>query len=407
VSSFVMRIPAVRRAAVPLVPLVAAALLACAGDGHGVVDPLSGDPSLFRWSLPPGISVPAVPADNPMSGAKVELGRRLFYDVRLSGNGAFACSSCHRQELAFSDAKNVPVGSTGEAHTRNSIGLANVAYQRTFGWAAPDTRAIEAQALIPMFGVVPVELGLAGREQDLIARLRTEPVYQQLFPRAFGAAPDPFTVPNVTKALGAFQRTLLSFDAPIDRFRRGNSRALSDAARRGEQVFISRRCATCHTGTLFTVAATDPWPPAGPPPPAPPGPEFVNTGLYNIGGTGAYPARNGGLFETTRLAPDMGKMKVPSLRNVAVTFPYMHDGSVGTLEDVVDHYARGGRLITIGPNAGDGKLNPNKDPRITGFPITPQEKADLVAFLRSLTDSSFITDRRFSNPWRQPSEAGR
>ena len=381
--------------------LIALALAGCAGDGHGAVDPLSGDPALFQWpALPPGISTPPVPADNPMSGAKVELGRRLFYDVRLSGNGGFACSSCHRQELAFSDAKNVPVGSTGEAHTRNSPGLANVGYQRTLGWAGPDTRALEAQALIPMFGVVPVELGLAGREQDLLARLRAEPVYQQLFPKAFRGEADPWTVANVTRAIAAFERTFIAFNAPIDRFRRGEAGAIPDAAKRGEQVFLSRRCGACHRGAMFTVAVADPGPSTGPPPPGPPGPDFVNTGLYNIGGTGAYPARNGGLFETTHVPTDMGRMKVPSLRNVAVTFPYMHDGSVGTLEDAVDHYARGGRLITIGPNAGDGKLNPNKDPRITGFPITAQEKADLVAFLRTLTDSAFITDRRFSNPWR-------
>ncbi|MGQ0646884.1 MAG: MbnH family di-heme enzyme [Gemmatimonadaceae bacterium] len=384
---------------VAAVALFALFLNGCAGDGHGAVDPLSGDPTLFTWQLPAGLSPPVIPADNPMSAAKVELGRRLFYDVRLSGNGAFACSSCHRQELAFSDAKNIPVGTTGEAHTRNSIGLANAGYQRTFGWAGPETRSLEAQALIPMFGDVPVELGLKGREQDLLARLRAEPVYQRLFPKSFPAESDPFTVPNVTKALAAFQRTFVSYGAPLDRYRRGDRSAMSAAALRGQQLFGDRGCSECHSGTMFTVAVVDPGGVPGPPPAGRPA-DFANTGLYNVGGTGAYPTRNGGLFETTHLPSDMGKMKVPSLRNVAVTFPYMHDGSVGTLDDVVAHYARGGRLITIGPNAGDGRVNPNRDRRITGFAISAQEKADLVAFLRSLTDSTFITDRRFSNPWR-------
>jgi cytochrome c peroxidase len=315
----------------------------------------------------------------------------LFYDTRLSGNGAFACSSCHRQEFGFADAKNIPLGSTGQAHTRNSMGLTNVAYQGTFGWADPGTISLETQALIPELGDLPVELGLKGREADVLARLRAEPVYQSLFPTSFGTTPDPFTLPNVNRAIAAFERTFISANAPIDRFNRGDSLALSPAARRGLGAFNGLRCTRCHAGPHFSVAFTPVPPPEG---------IFVNTGLYNIGGTGAYPARNGGLFEHTRIASDMGRMKVPTLRNVAVSFPYGHDGSVGTLEDVIDNYARGGRLVAVGPNAGDGRLSPFKDPRISAIPIPPQVRADLVAFLQSLTDSTFLTDRRFSNPWR-------
>jgi cytochrome c peroxidase len=382
-------------------------IAACAGDGHGTVDPLSGDPALFQWNLPEGFPPPPVPADNPMSAAKVELGRRLFYDTRLSGNGAFSCASCHRQEFAFADARNVPVGSTGEAHTRNSMALANVAYFHSLGWADPLTARLEVQALIPMFGDVPVELGLKGREADLIARLRAEPVYQPLFPKSFPEVTDPFTVPNVTKALAAFQRTFLSLNAPYDRYRRGEVTAISASARRGELLFFSRRtgCVQCHSGALFTLAGGGPplAAPAGilpPPPAAAPDEAFFNTGLYNLSGGGSYPLRNRGLFEITGRAEDMGRMKVPSLRNVSLSFPYMHDGSVGTLEDVVDHYARGGRLIGTGPNAGDGSLNPFRSAQIRPFPVSAGEKADLVAFLRALTDSSFVTSRRLANPWR-------
>ena len=378
---------------------------ACAGDGHGTVDPLSGDPALFRWALPEGFLPPDVPADNPMSAAKVELGRRLFYDTRLSGNGAFACASCHRQEFGFADARNIPVGSTGEAHTRNSMSLANVGYFFPLGWADPRTGRLETQALVPMFGEVPVELGLKGREEELIARLRSEPVYQKLFPRSFPGEADAWTVPNVTKALAAFQRTFISLDAPYDRYRRGETGAVSAAARRGELLFFSQRtgCAQCHNGALFTLAGGPSLaPPDGVPPPPPAAPRedaFFNTGLYNVSGTGGYPERNRGLFEITGRQEDMGRMRVPSLRNLGFTFPYMHDGSVGTLEDVVDHYARGGRLITSGPNAGDGSLSAFRSDRIRGFAMTATEKADLVAFLRSLTDSSFVTNRRLSNPW--------
>ena len=371
------------------------ALLACAGEPHAPVDELSGDPARFTWQIPANIAPPPVPADNPMSFAKVELGRRLFYDPRLSGNGAFACSSCHRQELAFTDARNISVGSTGEAHTRNAQPLSNAGYQGTLGWAGPNTHSLEAQALIPMFGDMPIELGLKGQEAALVSRLAAEPIYQALFSKSFPHEASPISVVNVTKAVAAFQRTFISLNAPIDRFRRGGDQnAISASAKRGEQLFGARGCVACHEGLLLTNAAH-----TGPSS-VPLDAGFANTGLYNVGATGSYPTRNGGLFEITRDPRDIGRMKIPSLRNVGVTFPYMHDGSIGTLEDVIDHYARGGRLISIGPNAGDGKLNPHRDPRITGFAATPQDRADLVAFLRALTDSTFLTDRRFTNPWR-------
>jgi cytochrome c peroxidase len=130
-------------------------------------------------------------------------------------------------------------------------------------------------------------------------------------------------------------------------------------------------------------------------------PELFNTGLYNLGDNGAYPSTGTGLFEKTGKAGDMGRFKVPSLRNVALTFPYMHDGSVGTLEDALEHYARGGRVIPLGANAGDGSRSPLKDARIAGFTISAQEKADVVAFLRTLTDSALVQNARFANPWRR------
>src|SRR5688572_16670757 len=134
-----------RRVSPVLSVMLCVVIGACAGDGHGTVDPLSGDPALFQWNLPDGFPAPPVPADNPMSAAKVELGRRLFYDTRLSGNGAFSCASCHRQQNAFADARNLPFGSTGQAHPRNSMSLPNVAYQVVLGWADTGTRRLESQ----------------------------------------------------------------------------------------------------------------------------------------------------------------------------------------------------------------------------------------------------------------------
>jgi len=355
----------------------------------------SGDPAAFRWSLPDGFPLPLVPADNPMSDAKVELGRRLFYDTRLSGNNVFSCSSCHRQANAFADARNQPFGSTGQPHPRNSMSLPNVAYQVVLGWANTQTRRLEAQALIPMLGQIPVELGLAGREEEMLNRLRAVALYQLLFRASFPGDTAPITLGNVTRAIATFERTFVSGDSPYDRFQRGSTGALSDAAQRGEALFRSDRlkCAQCHSGVMFTNAAR--WVGST----TPGDPEFFNTGLYNIDGAGAYPAPNTGLQAITGVASDMGKFKVPSLRNIEVTFPYMHDGTVATLSDVLDHYGAGGRTIASGPNAGAGSANPFKSGMVGGFALSPGEKADVIAFLRSLTDSTFLTNPRLSNPW--------
>ena len=160
VSRPLRRSPSYLLHAISLASLVVAG--ACAGDGHPAIPPLSGNPADFQWSLPPGWAAPAVPADNAMSPAKVELGRRLFYDTRLSGNGGFSCASCHRQDFAFADARNIAVGSTGEPHPRNSIGIANTAWLARFNWRDPLTPTLEEQATVPMFSDRPVELGLRG-----------------------------------------------------------------------------------------------------------------------------------------------------------------------------------------------------------------------------------------------------
>lgn len=351
----------------------------------------------YEWNLPKGFPRPEVPADNPMTAAKVDLGRHLFYDLRLAGNGEQSCATCHQQEKAFTDGLTRSVGSTGEDHPRNSMSLVNIAYATTLTWANPGLTRLEDQALVPMFGRHPVELGL-GDDREWLGVLRREARYLSLFPAAFPGDSDPFTRQNVVKAIAAFERTILSARSPYDRYHFDrDEQALSASAKRGEVLFHSQPmvCFTCHGSLTFTGEIVA----AGAPPRQPPA--FHNTGLYNLPGLLSYPAPNTGLYETTRDPRDVGKFKAPTLRNIAVTAPYMHDGSVASLEDVLAHYAAGGRTLADGPNRGVGHDNPNKSLRIEGFPMTAEDRADVIAFLRSLTDDAVLRDPRLSNPWRR------
>jgi cytochrome c peroxidase len=365
---------------------------AATGSGGGSDTGDSGD-GAWEWTLPDGVAPPPVPADNPMSAAKVELGRRLFYDVRLAQNSSQSCGSCHVQALAFADGRDRPVGSTGELHPRNSQGLVNTAYAARLTWANPVLATIERQIPVPMFGESPVELGITDIDA-MLARLAADPAYAPLVAAAFPDAPE-LTLAHVIDSLACFVRALVSFDSPYDRWLAGDAAALSDAAIRGEALFFSERlrCGECHSGRLLQAgtvdsATTDP-----------PEPRFENTGQYSLDPDGRYPYPNFGLFEFTAEPADMGRFRPPSLRNVALTGPYMHDGSVATLEAVIRNYAAGGRQTAAGPNAGDGRLNPHKSPLVTGFAITDAEVADVVAFLEALTDPAITTDPRFSDPF--------
>jgi cytochrome c peroxidase len=357
------------------------------GDQGGDDDDLLNLPSDF----PP----PVIPEDNPLTAEKVELGRHLFYDKRLSGNETQACASCHQQKLAFTDGRATALGSTGEAHPRASMSLANVLYSATLNWAAPDLVDLESQALLPILGDTPVELGLADMQDVLIARLSAEEKYQDLFPAAFPEDADPFSLDNVARALASFERTLISGNSPFDHYTRDtDDAAISESAKRGSVLFFSETfdCFHCHGGITFSDQVNHANLPSGESP-------FHNTGLYNLDLEGSYPEGNQGLYEVTGNRRDKGRFKAPSLRNIAVTAPYMHDGSIETLEEVLDHYAVGGRTLSDGPYAGRGFDNPNKSIFVHGFAATDEERADLIAFLNSLTDEAFLTNPKFSNPW--------
>lgn len=349
----------------------------------------------YALSLPPGLPGPRIPDGQELTRPRVELGRHLFYDTRLSLNETQACASCHQQSSAFAEPRTTSVGSTGDVLVRNAPSIANVAYASTLTWANHLQTQLNEQALIPLFAESPVELGLSGHEDEMLARLREEDRYQQLFPLAFPESTDPFSLGNVVAALAAFQRSVIALDSPYDRYvYRGEPNAVSGLAREGLALFFTERfdCFHCHGGFLFTDTTVH---------------ErsgfvevaFHNTGLYSLDALGSFPPEDQGLFDVTSDPDDVGRFKAPSLRNVELTPPYFHDGSAATLEEVLAHYARGGRLVEDGPNAGDGALNPHKSEFVHGFPMTEHEQEAMVAFLRTLTDRSLLTDPALANPW--------
>lgn len=348
----------------------------------------------FDWHLPDWAPRPLVPVENPISTEKVELGRHLFYEKRLSVTGTQSCGSCHLQQRAFTEAKSVSVGATGEFHPRNAMSLTNIAYSSVLTWANPLMRELELQMLVPLFGEAPVELGMAGREAQLLAMLRQDPFYRHQFALAFPQTPDPISLRHLAQAVASFERTLISLNSPYDQYRYGGDpQAISASAQRGEALFASERleCFHCHGGLNFSdsvqherLAFTEM--------------AFHNTGLYNIDTRGGYPADNTGIYEITHRDEDMGQFKAPTLRNIALTAPYMHDGSIASLEQVIAHYAQGGRTIHAGPHAGVGRNSPLKSAFVKGFDLTRSEQQDLLNFLHSLSDRSFIENPALQDP---------
>jgi cytochrome c peroxidase len=327
--------------------------------------------------LPAGFPTPLVPSDNSMTPATVTLGRSLFYDTRLSFNETQSCASCHQQRYAFTDGRRFARGSTGADHFRNTMGLANVAYEPTLTWGDPRVRSLEAQVLVPLTNEHPVEMGFARHREELVNRLRRDGGYARMFADAFPDQPEPVTIENVAKAIASFERTIISGRSPYDRLvHDADSAALGPSARRGMQLFFSERlnCSACHGGFTFGGSAVTAEGNVGP------APVFHNTGTYDGKGD------DSGLASISHRRRDVGLFRAPSLRNVALTAPYMHDGSMVSLEQVIDHYAAGGP-----PRRGQKvELRP--------FVITPQEKQDLIEFLQSLTDTQLLTDAQLAEP---------
>lgn len=354
----------------------------------------------WAWSLPSFLPPPRAPADNPMSEARFQLGRKLFYDARLSGNGKESCASCHLQELAFTDGRKVAVGSTGETTPRNSPSIANAAWRATLTWANPTMVTLERQMEGPLFGEAPIEMGVNDDNRaEILRRFKSDENYRREFAEIFPGEAEPITFGNIIKAIAAFERGVFSASSKYDRYLEGKV-ILSPEETRGKDLFFGEKaeCHHCHGSVNFD----DQFYHAGTREIETP---FHNTGVYNLDGKGAYPTPNRGLFESTNAPEDMGKFRAPSLRNIAVTAPYMHDGSVATLEDVIDIYAAGGRNVATGPLAGDGRVNPHKSELIVPIELSLQEKSDLIAFLKTLTDDEFLHSPRFSNPWAEKRKA--
>ena len=350
-------------------------------------------PSGYVWQLPMGFPVPRVPADNPMTREKVELGRQLFHDPRLSGDGTVACASCHRPDLAYTDGRSRAVGIQGNIHPRSAMSLANVAYNETLGWDNPTLTSLEDQALVPLFNTHPPEMGVTGRENEILERFRDDQSYHELFHRAFPEDKDPVSMRNLIRALASFERTLISGDSLYDRWAYGGKvDALNPDERAGARLFFSRRlsCFRCHAG--FNLSGPVVYEGSGAPEV-----RFHNTGLYNEDGRGSYPEPNTGVYRITGRSEDMGKFRAPTLRNIALTAPYMHDGSIPTLDAVIDHYAAGGRARSLGSGARNRERPSRTDPLITGFQLTIEERRQLIKFLQALTDEAFVRRARERN----------
>lgn len=311
---------------------------------------------VFEPEIPALPSVPlglddtflVVPADNPMTPEKVALGWQLFYDPRLSGDESISCATCHIAEFGFGDPDPISLGVNNARGRRNSNPVLNAAFSASQYW---DGRAasLEEQALGPLRD--PVEMAATLRTVEL--RLTRIPGYQAQFAAIFGT--EEVTADQVGKAIAAFERVLLAGNSPWDRWvSKQDETAVSESARRGHELFMGRAgCSQCHVGSVFTDSPY---------------------GLYhNIGVGMDSDAPDYGRFEVTGEDVDRGAFKTPSLRNVAQTAPYMHDGSIATLDEVVAFYARG------------GVPNPWLDPKMAPVDLSEQEKADLIEFMRSLT----------------------
>ncbi len=369
-------------------------LLGCHG-GPQPADTGTGPVVVFPAHLPD----PIIPADNPLTAEKIALGRYLFHDVRLSVNRLRSCGICHEAERSFTDGFVQAVGTTDEKHTRNTLSLINVAWREKLTWRDPSVTHLEAQLLVPLMGTEPVEMGM--NEALLVRRLAYTDLYPPLFAAAFPDEADPITLDNVSLALASFQRTIFGADTPYDRHLLGDPDAMSAAAQRGMALFFSDtlQCTRCHGGIFFdqpTDADGNPTDTHG----------YFNTGLYNVDGKGGYPEAEQGLYALTGEPEDMGRFRTPSLRGVAQSGPWTHDGTVLFLSDLIDAYARGGREILSGPTPGDGAENPYKSELRTGFPLSGTDRDDLLAFLEALTDEALLVRADLLTPFCEEDDSG-
>ncbi|QAY97385.1 cytochrome-c peroxidase [Methylovirgula ligni] len=286
-----------------------------------------------------------------MSAAKVALGRRLFYDADLSLDGTTACATCHEQGRGFTDGNATHPGIGDVQGLRNVMGLANVAYFDPLTWADSTRHRLEQQAVMPLTNTHPVEMGMHGKMTVLVGRLQSDTCYRQMFAAAFPK--DAITVANTVKAIASFERTMLSFDSPFDRYQRGDANAITPFAKAGMVSFFGKAgCAACHSGVNFTDL------------------DYHNIGTGN--------PHDEGLETVTGRTMDKNRFRTPSLRNVAITAPYLHNGSAKTLEAAIRAH--------VGGDSNMAQIIPRGD------------VAELIAFLETITDRTFVTNPSLSLP---------
>ena len=300
-----------------------------------------------------GLLVPT-PIDNPQSMAKIALGRQLFFDKRLSLDETIACASCHDPQKAFTDQLPKSKGINGQLSERNAPSILNAAFLKTAMFDA-HLASLELQAIVPI--QEPVEMG--HNMKLLIQKLRKIPEYQAAAQSIFNRDFDAYVL---TRSIAAFERSLLSMNAPFDRYLAGEKKALTADQKAGWKIFSEKLyCTQCHPAPYFTTYVA------------------ANNGLY-----ASYEGKSDqGRFRIHHDSTDIGKFKIPSLRNIPLTYPYMHDGSFQSLEQVLAHYQKG------------GANNPLQDARITSFTLSPTEKKQLLAFFDALIDTSYLKRDKF------------
>ncbi|MCI5081929.1 MAG: cytochrome C peroxidase [Saprospiraceae bacterium] len=332
------------------------------------------DPETYTIATPSWvIQNPQIPADNPMTEEGVALGRMLFYDPILSSDGSMSCSSCHKLNNAMTDINQFSVGVQGIEGFRNSMPLFNLAFtDAPFFW---DGRSVtlEEQALIP----VEDHTELNESWPNVIRKLAEHPDYPKLFREAFGIErTSEITKELAVKAIAQFERSIVSFNSRYDRIVQLNDGWFTEAEKRGRDLFFIEPnsqddthpgCSHCHSGSNLTNNL------------------FMNNGLDDVDELDQFADKGRGAV--TGNVFDNGKFKVPSLRNIALTAPYMHDGRFQTLEEVLDHYSAGGHGVI------------NEDVNIRPFPLDEQQKSDLITFLEMLTDTSFVNNPAYASPF--------
>lgn len=301
-------------------------------------------PQLGFSAEPAGLPPLSYPKDNPPSDEKIALGKQLYFDGRLSADGKVSCASCHDPAKGFSNADQFATGVEGKKGGRNSPTVINAAYQKFQFWDGR-AKSLEDQALGPIQNPIEMNMTL----EAVVTKLNGIEGYKSQFQKVFGSD---VTSDGIAKAIAAYERTVLSGDAPYDKFKAGDASALSEAAQRGMKLFFGKaNCVACHSG-----------------------PNFTDNGFHNIG----VGSSDEGRFAISKSAGDKGAFKTPTIREIAKTGPYMHDGSLKTLEEVVAHYVKG------------GNPNPQLDEEIFPLKLTPEESADLVTFMKDgLSSASY------------------